>query len=179
MLHTRFCAVKTNDARFCKERQKETPYRVKRYGVLWTRRESNPRPFGCEPNALPTELRAHEKAPNFEWGQMSYNTRSGMQRLHSQLSYRPIFRGVTRLGDQPTYSPFECPQLCGAQKRYACTPMRTLKKPPKDKTFLWENGKKYRCNAVFQTSITFEKKLPFLLQCKKVTLQERCASDVI
>ena len=38
------------------------------------------------------------------------------------LSYRPIFRGVTRLGDQPTYSPFECPQLCGAQKRYACTP---------------------------------------------------------
>jgi len=29
---------------------------------------------------------------------------------------------VTRLGDQPTYSPFECPQLCGAQKRYACTP---------------------------------------------------------
>ena len=43
-------------------------------------------------------------------------------RLHSQLSYRPIFRGVTRLGDQPTYSPFECPQLCGAQKRYACTP---------------------------------------------------------
>ena len=91
MLHTRFCAVKTNDARFCKERQKETPYRLTRYGVLWTRRESNPRPFGCEPNALPTELRAHEKAPNFEWGQMSYNTRSGMQRLHSQLSYRPIF----------------------------------------------------------------------------------------
>ena len=90
MLHTRFCAVKTNDARFCKERQKETPYRVKRYGVLWTRRESNPRPFGCEPNALPTELRAHKKAPNFEWGQMSYNTRSGMQRLLSQLSYRPI-----------------------------------------------------------------------------------------
>ena len=153
MLHTRFCTVKTNDARFCKERQKETPYRLTRYGVLWTRRESNPRPFGCEPNALPTELRAHKKAPNFEWGQMSYNTRSGMQRLHSQLSYepifkppktawgrvvynsrlfkdrmgsqlsyRPIFRGVTRLGDQPTYSPFECPQLCGAQKRYACTP---------------------------------------------------------
>ena len=88
MLHTRFCAVKTNDARFCKERQKETPYRLTRYGVLWTRRESNPRPFGCEPNALPTELRAHKKAPNFEWGQMSYNTRSGMQRLISQLSYR-------------------------------------------------------------------------------------------
>ena len=53
MLHTRFCDVKTNDARFCKERQKETPYRLTRYGVLWTRRESNPRPFGCEPNALP------------------------------------------------------------------------------------------------------------------------------
>ena len=31
-----------------------------------------------------------KKAPNFEWGQMSYNTRSGMQRLHSQLSYRPM-----------------------------------------------------------------------------------------
>ena len=92
MLHTRFCAVKTNDARFCKERQKETPYRLIRYGVLWTRRESNPRPFGCEPNALPTELRAHKKAPNFEWGQMSYNTRSGIQRLHSQLSYEPIFK---------------------------------------------------------------------------------------
>ena len=90
MLHTRFCVVKTNDARFCKKRQKETPYRAKRYGVLWTRRESNPRPFGCEPNALPTELRAHKKAPNFEWGQMNYNTRSGMQRLHSQLNYRPL-----------------------------------------------------------------------------------------
>ena len=59
------------------------------------------------------------------------------------------------------------------------SPMRTLKKPPKDKTFLWENGKKYRRNAVFWTSIAFEKKLPFLLQCKQVTLQERCASDVI
>ena len=53
MLHTQFCAVKTNDAWFCKEWQKETPYRLTRYGVLWTRRESNPRPFGCEPNALP------------------------------------------------------------------------------------------------------------------------------
>ena len=59
------------------------------------------------------------------------------------------------------------------------SPMRTLKKPPKDKTFLWETAKKYRRNAGFQTSITFEKKLPFLLQCKKVTLQERCASDAI
>ena len=59
------------------------------------------------------------------------------------------------------------------------SPMRTLKKPPKEKIFLWENGKKYRRNADFQTSITFKKKLPFLLQCKKVTLQERCASDAI
>ena len=25
----------------------------------WTRRDSNPRPLGCEPNALPAELRAH------------------------------------------------------------------------------------------------------------------------
>ena len=47
---------------------------------------------------------------------------SDANRTLSQLSYRPILRGVTRLGDQPTYSPFECPQLCGAQKRYACTP---------------------------------------------------------
>ena len=59
------------------------------------------------------------------------------------------------------------------------SPMRTLKKPPKNRTFLCETAKKYRRNAGFQTSITFEKKLPFLLQCKKVTLQERCASDAI
>ena len=59
------------------------------------------------------------------------------------------------------------------------SPMRTLKKPPNDKTFLLENGKKHRRNAGFRTSIAFEKKLPFLLQCKKVTLQEKCASDAI
>ena len=59
------------------------------------------------------------------------------------------------------------------------SPMRTLKKPPKDKTFLLKNGKKHRRNAGFRTSIAFEKKLPFLLQCKKVTLQEKCASDAI
>ena len=59
------------------------------------------------------------------------------------------------------------------------SPMRTLKKPPKNRTFLCETAKKYRRNAGFQTSITFEKKLPFLLQCKKVTLQEGCASDAI
>ena len=59
------------------------------------------------------------------------------------------------------------------------SPMRTLKEPPKEKTFLWENGKKYRRNAGFRTSIAFEKKMPFLLQCKKVTLQERCTSDAI
>ena len=44
MLHTRFCAVKTNDARFCKERQKETPYRLIRYGVLWTNRNAGRTP---------------------------------------------------------------------------------------------------------------------------------------
>ena len=59
------------------------------------------------------------------------------------------------------------------------SPMRTLKKPPKNRTFLCETAKKYRRNAGFQTSITFEKKLPFLLQCEKVTLQEGCASDAI
>ena len=47
------------------------------------------------------------------------------------------------------------------------SPMRTLKKPPKDKTFLLKNGKKHRRNAGFRTSIAFGKKLPFLLQCKK------------
>ena len=31
---------------------------------------------------------------------------SDANRTLSQLSYRPIFRGVTRLGDQPLYSPF-------------------------------------------------------------------------
>ena len=31
----------------------------------WTRRDSNPRPLGCEPNALPTELRAHENKRQF------------------------------------------------------------------------------------------------------------------
>ena len=59
------------------------------------------------------------------------------------------------------------------------SPMRTLKKPPKDKTFLWVNGKKHRRNAGFRTSIAFEKKLPFSLQYKKVTLQEQSASDAI
>lgn len=27
--------------------------------MWWTRRDSNPRPLGCEPNALPAALRAH------------------------------------------------------------------------------------------------------------------------
>ena len=71
------------------------------------------------------------------------------------------------------------PESLRVRMRTERSPMRTLKKPPKDKTFLWENGKKYRRNAGFQTSIAFEKKLPFLLQCKKVTLQEKCASDAI
>ena len=59
------------------------------------------------------------------------------------------------------------------------SPMRTLKKPPKNRAFLCETAIKYRRNVGFQTSITFEKKLPFLLQCEKVTLQEGCASDAI
>lgn len=54
-----------------------------------------------------------------------------------------------------------------------------LKEAPKEQNISLRNGKKYRRNAGFQTSITFEKKLPFLLQCKKVTLQEGCASDAI
>ena len=62
------------------------------------------------------------KPPKTAWGRVVYNSRLFKDRMGSQLSYRPIFRGVTWLGDQPIYSPFECPQLCGAQKRYACTP---------------------------------------------------------
>ena len=57
------------------------------------------------------------------------------------------------------------------------SPMWTLKKPPKDKTFLLENGKKHRSNAGFRTNITFEKKLPFSLQYKKVTLQVQSVSE--
>ena len=71
------------------------------------------------------------------------------------------------------------PESLRVRMRTERSPMRTLKKPPKDKTFLLKNGKKHRRKAGFRTSIAFEKKLPFLLQCKKVTLQEKCASDVI
>ena len=47
------------------------------------------------------------------------------------------------------------------------SPMRTLKKPPKDKTFLLENGKKHRRNAGFRMSITFEKNSRFCFNVKK------------
>ena len=85
------------------------------------------------------------------------------------VSFNTIRRFMDSKGVEPLTS----------RMRTERSPMRTLKKPPKDKTFLWENGKKYRRNAGFWTSIAFEKKLPFLLQCKKVTLQEGCASDAI
>lgn len=32
---------------------------VRQLAAWWTQRDSNPRPLGCEPNALPAELRAH------------------------------------------------------------------------------------------------------------------------
>ena len=35
------------------------PNSLLREPLWWTRRDSNPRPLGCEPNALPTELWAH------------------------------------------------------------------------------------------------------------------------
>jgi len=54
-----------------------------------------------------------------------------------------------------------------------------LKEAPKGQNISFEKWQKHRRNAGFRTSIAFEKKLPFLLQCKKVTLQEKCASDVI
>ena len=47
------------------------------------------------------------------------------------------------------------------------SPMRTLKKPPKNRTFLCETAKKYRRNAGFQTSITFEKNCRFCFNVKK------------
>ena len=46
------------------------------------------------------------KPPKTAWGRVVYNSRLFKDRMGSQLSYRPILRGVTRLGDQPTYSPF-------------------------------------------------------------------------
>ena len=46
------------------------------------------------------------KPPKTAWGRVVYNSRMFKDRMGSQLSYRPIYRGVTRLGDQPLYSPF-------------------------------------------------------------------------
>ena len=49
------------------------------------------------------------------------------------------------------------------------SPMRTLKRPPKDKTFLLENGKKtYGVMRVFGRAIAFEKKIAvFCFNVKK------------
>ena len=35
---------------------------VRQLAAWWTQRDSNPRPLGCEPNALPAELQAHISA---------------------------------------------------------------------------------------------------------------------
>ena len=65
--------------------------------VWWRRRDSNPRPLGCEPNALPAELRPHF-VDFFSFGCERYAWRSGRSKLpaltraSSQLSYAPIFQ---------------------------------------------------------------------------------------
>ena len=40
-------------------------FTIPQFSMINKRWLDEPRPFGCEPNALPTELRAHKKAPNF------------------------------------------------------------------------------------------------------------------
>ena len=70
----------------------------KRYNRLpcswWTRRDSNPRPLGCEPNALPTELRARPYLVCINSDYLDcvicWNTWACvMLPLFSQLSYEP------------------------------------------------------------------------------------------
>ena len=65
--------------------------------VWWRRRDSNPRPLGCEPNALPAELRPHRL--------MYYNTESRFVKLFLQPgrnSRAPegAGRGAARLSSQ-------------------------------------------------------------------------------
>ena len=73
------------------------PWNSTFHGFLWwTRRDSNPRPLGCEPNALPTELRARLC---LVWINLTHLDCAicwsawarVMSPLLSQLSYRPIF----------------------------------------------------------------------------------------
>ena len=47
------CELEVNEEEAAIVRLIFQKYVYEGYGVLWTRRESNPRPFGCEPNALP------------------------------------------------------------------------------------------------------------------------------
>ncbi len=71
------------------------PWNSTFHGFLWwTRRDSNPRPLGCEPNALPTELRARLC---LVWINLTHLDCAicwsawarVMSPLLSQLSYRP------------------------------------------------------------------------------------------
>ena len=47
------CELEVNEEEAAIVRLIFQKYVYEGYDVLWTRRESNPRPFGCEPNALP------------------------------------------------------------------------------------------------------------------------------
>ena len=47
------CELEVNEEEAAIVRLIFQKYVYEGYGVLWTRRESNPQPFGCEPNALP------------------------------------------------------------------------------------------------------------------------------
>ena len=73
------------------------PWNSTFHGFLWwTRRDSNPRPLGCEPNALPTELRARLC---LVWINLTHLDCAicwsawarVMSPLLSQLSYGPIY----------------------------------------------------------------------------------------
>ena len=100
-----------------------------------------------------------------------FGARHGLPKFFGHKKRRIVQKRCGKLVDLEGFEPLT------SRMRTERSPMRTLKKPPKDKIFLWENGKKYRRNAVFWTSIAFEKKLPFLLYFKKVTLHEHCVSD--
>ena len=51
---------------------KEVPADGRNFFSWWRRRDSNPWPYGCEPYALPTELRPHIKLPNAPSSDSSY-----------------------------------------------------------------------------------------------------------
>ena len=80
--------------KFAKKLQKSR--KIKRFcGFWWTWRDSNPRPYGCEPYALPTELQAQSVIlHNFAIFSLYILLRrmgQSVSDLLSQLSYRPMW----------------------------------------------------------------------------------------